>query len=75
MFYYIESFYNRRRLYSALDYLSPEEYEQLYYQQQEVISCVGYLLHPRALQRRNQAFSLTDSGFLGNTLPVEDCTG
>ncbi len=38
VFYYIESFYNQRRLHSALDYLSPEEYEQLYYQQQEVIS-------------------------------------
>jgi len=31
---YIESFYNRRRLHSALDYLSPEAYEQLYLQQQ-----------------------------------------
>jgi putative transposase len=38
VFYYIESFYNPRRLHSALDYLSPEEYEQRYYQQQEVIS-------------------------------------
>jgi transposase InsO family protein len=30
IFYYIESFYNRRRLHSSLDYLSPEAYEQLY---------------------------------------------
>jgi putative transposase len=36
VFYYIEAFYNRRRLHSALDYLSPEAYEQLFYQQQEV---------------------------------------
>jgi len=33
IFYYIESFYNRRRRHSALDYLSPEAYEQLFYQQ------------------------------------------
>ena len=33
VFFYIESFYNRRRRHSALDYLSPEAYEQLYYRQ------------------------------------------
>jgi putative transposase len=32
VFYYIESFYNRRRRHSALDYLSPEAYEQLFRQ-------------------------------------------
>jgi putative transposase len=32
VFYYIESFYNRRRRHSALDYLSPEAYEQIFYQ-------------------------------------------
>jgi len=36
IFYYIESFYNRRRLHSSLDYISPETYEQLYHQQQSV---------------------------------------
>lgn len=30
--FYIESFYNRRRRHSALDYLSPQAYEQLYRQ-------------------------------------------
>jgi transposase InsO family protein len=30
VFYYIESFYNRRRRHSTLDYLSPEVYEQLF---------------------------------------------
>jgi putative transposase len=32
--YYIESFYNRRRRHSALGYLSPEAYEQLFCQQE-----------------------------------------
>ena len=32
LFSYIEAFYNRRRRHSALDYLSPEAYEQLYHQ-------------------------------------------
>jgi len=33
VFSYIEAFYNRRRRHSALDYLSPEVYEQRYYKQ------------------------------------------
>ncbi len=36
LFSYIEAFYNRRRRHSALDYLCPEAYEQLYYQQLEL---------------------------------------
>jgi transposase InsO family protein len=32
VFFYIESFYNRRRRHSSLDYLSPVAYEQLYQQ-------------------------------------------
>ena len=31
VFYYIEAWYNRRRLHSALGYESPEAYEQLYH--------------------------------------------
>lgn len=34
LFYYIEAFYNRRRLHSSLGYLSPAEYEQRYYEEQ-----------------------------------------
>jgi transposase InsO family protein len=30
LFYYIEGFYNRRRLHSSLDYLSPEAHEKLF---------------------------------------------
>jgi transposase InsO family protein len=36
LFFYIEAFYNRRRRHSSLDYLSPEAYEQLYYQQHDL---------------------------------------
>jgi transposase InsO family protein len=36
VFYYIEAFYNRRRRHSALDYLSPEAYEQLFCTQESM---------------------------------------
>jgi transposase InsO family protein len=36
VFYYIEGFYNRRRLHSSLDYLSPEAYEHRYHEQHEL---------------------------------------
>ena len=38
VFRYIEAFYNRRRRHSALDYLSPEAYEQLYHQQERAFA-------------------------------------
>jgi putative transposase len=38
VFFYIESFYNRRRRHSALDYLSPEAYEQLFYEQERTFA-------------------------------------
>jgi putative transposase len=36
LFFFIEAFYNRRRRHSALDYLSPDAYEQLYHQQRQL---------------------------------------
>jgi hypothetical protein len=33
------------------------------------------LFHPQVSQGRNQAFSLADSGFLGNTLLIDAGTG
>ena len=33
IFYYVESFYNRRRRHSGLNYVSPEVYEQTFYQE------------------------------------------
>jgi putative transposase len=38
VFFYIESFYNRRRRHSALDYLSPEAYEQLFREQERTFA-------------------------------------
>ena len=36
VFYYIEGFYNPRRLHSSLDYVSPEAYEHLYHEQHDL---------------------------------------
>lgn len=38
LFFYIEGFYNQHRIHSALDYLSPTEYEQVYWQQQSCLT-------------------------------------
>jgi transposase InsO family protein len=35
LFFYIEAFYNRQRLHSALDYVSPLAYEQVHFHQME----------------------------------------
>jgi putative transposase len=35
LFYYIEGFYNPRRRHSSLDYMSPQAYEHLYYQEHD----------------------------------------
>jgi transposase InsO family protein len=37
IFYYIEAFYNRQRLHSSLDYLSPVDHEQRYHQQRSSV--------------------------------------
>jgi transposase InsO family protein len=38
VFFYIESFYNRRRRHSALDYLSPLAYEQLFHERERAFA-------------------------------------
>lgn len=39
IFFYIESFYNRSRLYSSLDYVSPAVFEELYHEQTVLTLC------------------------------------
>lgn len=52
-----------------LDLVRLMDYQLLTYC--DTFGCVGYLLHPRVLQRRDQAFSLTDLGAFSNALLVE----
>jgi hypothetical protein len=43
--------------------------------EQYFAGCVGSLLHPRVLQRRNQVFLLMDPGFLSDSLLVDAGAG
>jgi len=39
IFFYIEVFYNRRRRYSALDYVSLPDFERAYHEKSALIHC------------------------------------
>jgi putative transposase len=39
IFFYIESFYNRRRRHSSLDYVSPLDFERAFYKQSTLTLC------------------------------------
>lgn len=39
IFFYIEGFYNRRRRHSALDYVSPAEFERTYHEESALTLC------------------------------------
>ena len=39
IFFYIEGFYNRRRRHSALDYMSPAEFERTYHEESTLTLC------------------------------------